>query len=321
MPTVPGMAAEVSVSDSVPNTNAPPETPAIPLLGQVASGAQSIRTERVIVTYTNAFGESAPSPEAVLQVLAGNVITVNTQRTHGQSNFPGSPTGWNCYITTGASGAETRQNSTVAAPATPTTSTLAAGANPGITALTKITYVTSTGETTPSAEASQVVAINNLLVVNSPIGGPGVLGWNCYVTSGSTNTETKQNLTLLPIGVAFTEPLGGLIAGTAMPTINSASLPLQLVSEGAIGFQEKAAGLVAGVAVPTNAALYPTDFSNTSVVNTPPATGGITYPQSPSGAVVTNTGRTATTTSTYMTHSLNALNVGTTPPPTGSLRH
>jgi hypothetical protein len=68
-------------------------------------------------------------------------------------------------------------------------------------------------------------------------------------------------------------------------------------------------------AVPNPSASQPSlTNGNANLANTPPATGAITVPQSPSGAVVTNTGRSTEATYTYMATSLNILNVGTTPP-------
>jgi hypothetical protein len=64
--------------------------------------------------------------------------------------------------------------------------------------------------------------------------------------------------------------------------------------------------------------------SNTTslpIVDTPPATGNITVAQSPLNTPTTNTGRTKQSSAAYMATSLNALNVGTTPPPTGNLPH
>lgn len=68
-------------------------------------------------------------------------------------------------------------------------------------------------------------------------------------------------------------------------------------------------------AVPTTVGSTPGFVDgNNNLANTPPATGALAPPQSPSGAVVTNTGRSNTTTQSYMAASLNILNVGTTPP-------
>lgn len=67
-------------------------------------------------------------------------------------------------------------------------------------------------------------------------------------------------------------------------------------------------------AVPNTAAQVPSFTANNQPLNTPPSPGLITVPQSPSGAVVTNTTRTTEATQTYMARSLNILNVGTTPP-------
>ena len=75
-----------------------------------------------------------------------------------------------------------------------------------------------------------------------------------------------------------------------------------------------------GDAIPNTSSAQPSLTSGlANLTNAPTATGAITYPQSPSGTSVTNTGRTIEATARYMTVSLNAQNVGTTPPPTGSL--
>lgn len=74
-------------------------------------------------------------------------------------------------------------------------------------------------------------------------------------------------------------------------------------------------------AVPTTVGNTPGYTTNSNPLNTPGSTGLLAPPQSPSGAVVTNTGRTVEATQSYMAASLNRLNVGTTPPPTGNLPH
>jgi len=53
-------------------------------------------------------------------------------------------------------------------------------------------------------------------------------------------------------------------------------------------------------AVPNTTAAVPSLTANPNPLNTPPSTGAITVPQSPSGAVVTNTGRTAEATQTFL---------------------
>ena len=69
-----------------------------------------------------------------------------------------------------------------------------------------------------------------------------------------------------------------------------------------------------GEKVPNTLSSSPSLTANSGITNTPPATGGITVPQSPSGAVVTNTGRTLSATQSYMAASLNAQNVPYSPP-------
>lgn len=113
MPTVPVLAATVSVSDSIPNVlNAPPAYTRSLNVSFVVSGAQSLRTERFVVTLVNASGESAGSAEYVIQVPANNVVLVQSPEIHG-GLFPNKATGWNLYATAGASGAEKLQNTAV----------------------------------------------------------------------------------------------------------------------------------------------------------------------------------------------------------------
>lgn len=52
--------------------------------------------------------------------------------------------------------------------------------------------------------------------------------------------------------------------------------------------------------VPNTAGSTPSLTANTNGVHTPPATGGISVPQSPAGTSTTNTGRTTTATQTML---------------------
>ena len=200
-------ATEVYLASAASNNQTvPPPIKNFPVCTTVASGAQAARTERVIITLSNTYGESANSVETIVQVPANNVVLVYAPGHLEGSSTPGGATGWNCYITTGAALSETKQN----------TSTLSLGSN----------------------------------------------------------------------------------------------------------FQEPASGLIGGAALPNNAITYPgLTHSNNNLANTPPSTGGITVAQSPSGTSVTSTNRTVEATQSYMAASLNILNVGTTPPPPGSLTH
>lgn len=127
----------------------------------------------------------------------------------------------------------------LAAPPIPVLSQVAGGTLAATTYFVKTTYVTATGETLPSAEASLAVALNNLLQVASPLAATGATGYNVYVST-STGGETKQNSSPILIGAAWTEPTTGLIAGAVAPTANtSGGLPMG-ASEGAAKFQFKA---------------------------------------------------------------------------------
>lgn len=60
-------------------------------------------------------------------------------------------------------------------------------------------------------------------------------------------------------------------------------------------------------AVPNTNASQPSLTSNANPLDTPPATGLITVPQSPSGAITTNTGRTLEATTSFLKQ-MNVLN-------------
>jgi hypothetical protein len=105
-----------------------------------------------------------------------------------------------------------------APPVAPTLSAVAGGALAATSYYGKITYVTPTGETAASAESILAVAANNLPVVASPAADTQNIatGWNVYLGSKSFG-ETKQNISPLPLGTAFTLPAAGLVNGAALP--------------------------------------------------------------------------------------------------------
>lgn len=99
--------------DAIANFNNPPAAPGAPVVVLVQAGAQSARQESVRITSVNGYGESAPSPEVIIQVPANFVISVRGHANPAyNTSFPAAPTGWNVYVTTGASGTETKQNRT-----------------------------------------------------------------------------------------------------------------------------------------------------------------------------------------------------------------
>lgn len=98
-------------------------------------------------------------------------------------------------------------------------SQVAGGSITGATNYVKSTWVTSTGETAGSAETSLAVTTGNLLVVAPPTGTPppNAAGWNVYVST-ATGTETKQNATPIAVTASWTQPVTGLITGSAVPS-------------------------------------------------------------------------------------------------------
>ncbi|GAC1306406.1 MAG: hypothetical protein NVSMB19_18530 [Vulcanimicrobiaceae bacterium] len=109
--------------------------------------------------------------------------------------------------------------------ATPTNGTLTATSGGTLAATTyyvRTTLTSASGESLPATETSLAVAASNVLNVASPASTAGATGWNAYVST-ATGTETKQNSSPIAIGTAFVEPTTGLVAGSALPTVNTAS--------------------------------------------------------------------------------------------------
>ncbi|HEX7906754.1 MAG TPA: baseplate J/gp47 family protein [Paraburkholderia sp.] len=111
----------------------------------------------------------------------------------------------------------------VPAPVAPVLGQIAGGALAAQIYYVQTTYVTPAGETLPNAIVSLAVSANNVLTVASPALIAGVTGWNVYVGTTPANLQ-KQNSTLLGIGTGYTEPVSGLVAGAAPPTISTARL-------------------------------------------------------------------------------------------------
>ena len=106
-------------------------------------------------------------------------------------------------------------------PGAPTTGTTASGTKGGRTYYVAVTYITANGESVPSEETTQVIAINNVLTVTSPISLVGATGWNVYhhTLSGALKL---QNVSPIAIGTDYTETTGALNDGAVTPTANTA---------------------------------------------------------------------------------------------------
>jgi len=114
-------------------------------------------------------------------------------------------------------------------PAAPTLSQVVSGALAATTYFVKVTYTNALGESLPSDESSLAVLINNVLVVTSPSAATGMTGYNVYAST-ATGTETKQ-AGPINLGTNWQEPNTGLVAGAALPLIDSsATIPYELMT-------------------------------------------------------------------------------------------
>ncbi len=109
-----------------------------------------------------------------------------------------------------------------APPPAPILSTTAAGALPARNYSVVVTYFNpATGETTASAASSIAIPANDVLIVTSPAAEAGVTEYRVYAdqVAGSEKLQATVN-----IGASFTEPVTGLVAGAAPPSVNTASV-------------------------------------------------------------------------------------------------
>lgn len=111
----------------------------------------------------------------------------------------------------------------VSAPSVPVLGQVTGGSLAAQTYYVAATYSTPAGETLPTGIVSLAVSANNLLTVSAPSLIGGVSGWNLYVGTSPTNLQ-KQNPAPIVIGVGYTEPTTGLVAGVAPPTMSTARL-------------------------------------------------------------------------------------------------
>jgi hypothetical protein len=139
----------------------------------------------------------------------------------------------------------------LAEPAAPSLSQVTVGSLGGATYFAKVSYVTASGETAASTEASLATTANHVVRVASP-GTPSpasAVGWNVYVST-SSGSETRQNVAPIALGTAWQEPApGGLVSGAAPPGANTT------------GWSLVAPNLLTFAGAPAAAATISADFS------------------------------------------------------------
>lgn len=111
----------------------------------------------------------------------------------------------------------------LAPPPAPVTSSSGTGTSLNGTYKVEITWVNALGESLGSAETTQIVASGASLAISSPVSVGNALSYAYYVTSagGGSNTETKQGVAAIGVGVALSSVSGG----TALPSAATAIAP------------------------------------------------------------------------------------------------
>lgn len=112
---------------------------------------------------------------------------------------------------------------TISAPTNGALTQTAGGSLAATTYYVKTTWVTASGQTTPSTETSLAVSASNVLNVAAPASPPAnATGWDVYVST-ATGTETLQ-ASNIGTATAWVEPTTGLVAGAALPASNTSGL-------------------------------------------------------------------------------------------------
>jgi hypothetical protein len=151
-------------------------------------------------------------------VLAGNVILggAQTKQVSGGPELVSFQSQDNSRVVHASWGA-------VVAPGAPSLSQVSGGTMAATTYYVKITWVTPSGESLPSGEASKLVSASNLLTVTNPAGAPAsAKGFNVYVSTSSGMEQLQNGSTPVAIGGTWTEPTSGLVSGSNPPTVNTA---------------------------------------------------------------------------------------------------
>lgn len=114
--------------------------------------------------------------------------------------------------------ASTPSPALTAPPVMPTLGIAAGGVLSAAIYYVRVSYLTPSGETAGSMEASLIVAANSLLTVQAPIpDNQGIAtGWNVYIGTKSFG-ETLQNASPIPMGENWTLPTSGLVTTTSPP--------------------------------------------------------------------------------------------------------
>lgn len=171
-------------------------TPSAPTLSSSSGGSLGIRTEYYKITYVNSFGETVGSAEANLALTDGELANLASPAAAGDA------TSWNVYGST-SEGTETLQNGSPIAIGTP--------------------WVEPTsGLTTGGASVPGSTTALGDLVIDSPVSGRNISGWNAYV-SNSSGAEEKQNSS--PIAISTNLTVSSVATGAVPPAVDSSASP------------------------------------------------------------------------------------------------
>ena len=155
--------------------------------------------------------QSAPTTSSTGGSLAGNTYyyVVTSETSIGQST---------------ASGQQAITSDTDSPPTNGALTSTSGGTLAATTDYVRSTWVTASGQTTGATETSLAVAADYVLNVAAPSSPPAnATGWNVYVST-TTGTETLQNSSPIGTTTAWVEPTTGLVAGSSLPSSNTAWL-------------------------------------------------------------------------------------------------
>lgn len=109
-------------------------------------------------------------------------------------------------------------------PTVPILSSVTGGSLLATTYYVSITAVSKYGESLPSSPISLAVPANNLLVVTPPTFASGTITWNIY--AGLAANALTLQASALVLATPWMEPITGLVAGIAPPTLDNSGAPI-----------------------------------------------------------------------------------------------
>ncbi len=217
--------------------------PATPVLSSVAGGTLAATTYFVKITYVNPSGETAPSTEASLAVLANNLLVVTSPAANQNA------TGYNVYVST-TSNTETKQNATPIAIGTnwtePTTGLVTGAAMPTADTTACAPWFNTTGFLSSQIPIAKVVTSATTITSITDVRTPffPVPRTHVFAATCSGTATASATLWLFPIGQISALTCTNITASAGIPMTGAGTLKNLQFKSGTAGIAGDAVTVV-----------------------------------------------------------------------------